>query len=137
MDALMVMASQVEQAEFEPTIALMNGVDIRKMKLVKADDGQYVLPPFVTANGTYVDTMRVVKNNSIPVGYALVGDFSKFTVLIVDNLKVDIGLDGDDFTHNRRTILAEMEIITMINTMDLSAFVYASLATVKTAIAAV
>ncbi len=135
MDALMVLAGQVEQAEFEPNIALMNGVDIRKMKLQKATDGQYVLPPFVTANGTYIDNMRVIKNNTIPAGFALVGDFSKFTVLIVDNLKVDIGLDGDDFTHNRRTILAEMEILTMINTSELPAFVYASLATVKTAIA--
>lgn len=132
-DALMAMAGQIEELEYETNnlVAVMNGVDIRKMKWGKDKDGRYMVPNFFTQNGTYVDNMRVIKNNKVPKGYALVGDMKKFTVLMVDNLMIDIGLDGNDFTYNRRTVICEAELITMISENDLGAIVYANLDAVR------
>lgn len=112
----------------------MNGVDIRKMKWEKDENNNYIIPPFVTASGTYIDNMRVVKNNKITKGYALVGDLKKFTVLMVEDLLIDIGLDGNDFTYNRRTIICEAELITMLSDNDAGAFCYAQISAVKSEI---
>jgi len=132
-DALMAMAGQIDELEYDTSslIAVMNGVDIRKMKWEKDANGNYIIPPFTTANGTYVDNMRVVKNNKITKGYALVGDLKKFMVLMVDSLTIEIGLDGNDFTYNLRTIRGEARLITAISDNDLGSFVYDALATVK------
>jgi len=135
-DALMAMAGQIDELEYDTSslIAVMNGVDIRKMKWEKDANGNYIIPPFTTANGTYVDNMRVVKNNKITKGYALVGDLKKFMVLMVDSLTIEIGLDGNDFTYNLRTIRGEARLITAISDNDLGSFVYDALATVKSEI---
>lgn len=135
-DALMAMSGQIDELEYETDslVVVMNGVDIRKMKWEKDVNNNYIIPPFTTQNGTYVDNMRVVKNNKITKGYALVGDLKRFMVLMVDGLTLDIGLDGNDFTYNLRTILAEARLITAISDNDLGALVYDSLATVKTEI---
>lgn len=133
-DALVCMAGQVDQMLYTPNVALMNPVDIRKMKLVKDANGNYVMPPFATTNGTYVDNMRVVANRKIAVGYALVGDFSKSNGFMVEDITLDVGLDGDDFTKNRRTILAEIELGHFISDIEKGAFCYESLAVVKEAI---
>jgi len=136
-DALVCMAGQIDQMLYTPTTAMLNPVDIRKMKLVKDKNGNYVMPPFTTTNGTYVDNMRVVPNRKIAIGYALVGDFMKANGFIVEDVMLDIGLDADDFTKNRRTILAEIELGHFMSAIEVGAFCYESLATVKAAIAAV
>lgn len=132
-DALSAMAGQIEELEYDTAnlVAVMNGVDIRKMGWEKDENGQYMVPNFHTPNGTFVHNMRVVKNNKIPKGYAIVGDLKKFTVLMVENLMLDIGLDGSDFTFNRRTILCEAELISMISENDLGCIVYGNIAAVK------
>lgn len=132
-EALMAMAGQIEELEYDTTniVAVMNGVDIRKMKWRKDDEGRYMIPNFLTPNGTFVDNMRVIKNNKVPKGFAIVGDLKKFTVLMVENLMLDIGLDADDFTKNRRTIICEARLLSMISENDLGAIVYAELAAVQ------
>lgn len=132
-EALMAMAGQIEELEYDTTniVAVMNGVDIRKMKWRKDGDGRYMIPNFLTPNGTYVDNIRVIKNNKVPKGHAIVGDLKKFTVLMVENLMLDIGLDADDFTKNRRTIICEARLLSMISENDLGAIVYAELAAVQ------
>lgn len=132
-DALLAMAGQIDELEYdtENLVVVMNGVDIRKMKWEKDENNNYIIPPFTTANGTYIDNMRVVKNNKITKGYALVGDLKKFMVLMVDGLTIEMGLDGNDFTYNLRTIRGEARLITAVSDNDLGAFVYDALATVK------
>lgn len=132
-DALMAMAGQIDELEYDTDnlVAVMNGVDIRKMKWEKDDNNNYIIPPFTTQNGTYVDNMRVVKNNKITKGDALVGDLKRFMVLMVDGLTIEIGLDGNDFTYNLRTIRGEARLITAVSDNDLGAFVYDTIATVK------
>jgi hypothetical protein len=106
------------------------------MKLVKDADGQYVLPPFSTTNGTFVDNLRVVPNKKIARGYALIGDLSKVNTFMVENLMIDIGLDQDDFTKNRRTVLAEIELGQFVSGNEITALCYDQLAVVKEAISA-
>jgi HK97 family phage major capsid protein len=135
-DALVCMAGQVDEFNFTATVAVMHPVDVRKMKLVKDADGQYVLPPFSTTNGTFVDNLRVVPNKKIARGYALVGDLSKVNTFMVENLMIDIGLDQDDFTKNRRTVLAEIELGQFVSGNEITALCYDQLAVVKEAISA-
>ncbi len=130
----MCMAGQIDELLFTANTIMMHPVDVRKMKLVKDNQGRYVLPPFTTSNGTYIDNMRIVPNRKIALGYALVGDFSKFNAFMLEDLMIDIGLDGDDFTKNRRTILAEMELGSFMSEIEVGAFCYDAIATVITAI---
>lgn len=135
-DALVCMAGQIDEFNFTATVAMMHPVDVRKMKLVKDADGQYVLPPFSTTNGTFVDNLRVVANKKIAKGYALVGDMRVVNTFMVENLMIDIGLDGDDFTKNRRTILGEIELGQFVSGNQITALCYDQLAVVKEAISA-
>lgn len=135
-DAIVCMAGQIDEMNFTATTVMMHPVDVRKMKLVKDTDGQYVLPPFSTTNGTFIDNLRVVPNKKITKGYALVGDFRKINTFMVQDLILDIGLENDDFTKNRRTILAETELGQYMSTNEIAALCYDSLAVVKEAISA-
>ena len=134
-DVIVCMAGQIEQLNFSPTIAMLNPSDIRKMKLVKDANGQYVMPPFSTTNGTFIDSLQVVPNMKIAAGYALVGDLSKFNVAIPEDITIMVGFENDDFTKNFRTILGETTITCFVAANELGAFCYDSIATVKTAIA--
>jgi len=64
----------------------------------------------------------------------LVGDFSKATIVQKSGIEIEIGLDGNDFTKNMRTILAEWRGQLFIQNNDTTAFVKGVISTSKTAL---
>ena len=53
----------------------------------------------------------------------LIGDFSKALLVTREAPSIDIGLDGNDFTENTRTLLIEWRGAVVVKNNDRSAFI--------------
>ena len=136
MDAIRAAIAQLQSLNFTDNIvAFVNPIDAANMDLSKsADDGHYLLPPFVSANGMMVSGVPVVIDNNITVGNLLVGDMTKYKILMLEGLTIRWGLDMDDFSKNLITVIGEMRFHQYFSANHTGAFVYDSFADIIAAI---
>ena len=126
-DVIVAALTQIVTAsldEYVPNIVFVNPQDFGLMKVEKASDGHYVLPPFTSADGTIVEGVRVVPKSKIPVDFFLIGDMSKAHVRELEAFNIEIGWENDDFTKNLRTIIGESRLHFFIAEEERKAFVY-------------
>lgn len=113
----------------------MNSVDITNMDIAKAvDSGVYLIPPFITANGTVIAGSRIIEDNNVPVGYIQAGFIQYYRVFIYKDYTVNWGWENDDFTKNLLTVVGEMRLHQFFNDVYTGAFLYDTLANITTAI---
>lgn len=124
-DVIETAVAQVVTALHTPSVVCVNPVDLSKMRLSKDDNGAYVLPPFITANGTTVSGLRVVANTGITADKFLVGDFSKSSLKYKQGLTLEMtNTDQDDFVKDRFTVKATVRLVQRVRENDYEAFVY-------------
>lgn len=133
-DVLRTAINQVRTNLFEPTHIVLHPTDMTSMELTKATDGQYIMPPFTTVDGSTVSGIRIVANTGVAIGSFLVGDFSKAGVRFKEGLTINVGYENDDFTKNLVTILAEARLVLRVKSNHYGAFVKGVFATAITAI---
>ena len=133
-DVIRTAINQVRVNLFEPNYIVMHPTDVAKMDLAKASDGHYVLPPFISNDGTTVSGIRVVSNTGVTVGNFLVGDFTKYGVRFKEGLTINVGYENDDFTKNLVTILAEARLVGRVKSNHYGAFVKGVISTSITAL---
>jgi len=115
---------------------MMNPVDVALMQSTKvtSTDRRYVERLANVGGSLSLDGTPIIVNNNITQGDYLVGDFSKSTIVQKSGIMVDVGFDGNDFTKNMRTILAEWRGQLFIQNNDRTAFVTGDFATDKAAL---
>lgn len=118
---------------FQAQYVVVNPVTAAVMDMRKLTDGQYVIPPFVSASGQLVAGLQVITNTGITAGNFLVGDFRKSNLAIREEINISVGYDADDFTKNLVTILAEVRAAHYIKTNHVGAFVQGTFSTAKAA----
>jgi len=135
-DAIRAAIAQLQSLNFTDNLAaFINPIDAANMDLSKSsDDGHYLLPPFVSANGMVVSGVPVYVDNNITVGNLLIGDMTKYKIWMYENLTVRFGLDGNDFSENMVTVIAEMRFHQTFSTNHTGAFIYDSFADIVAAI---
>ena len=121
-------------SNYIPNAVFVNPTDATLMKLTKDADGSYILPPFTSDSGDVINNVRVVQNTKIPVGYFLMGDFTKAHVRTYQEFSVRIGYTGDDFEKNLVTLLGESREHLWISENEKIAFVYDQFSVAKTAL---
>jgi len=121
-DALRVAVALVRSNRFTPNYAVINAIDAALMDLAKGDDGHYILPPFVTADGLRIAATPIIENEGIDAGSFLVADFNKSRLRIREGININLGYENDDFTKNLVTILAEMRAVHYIKKHHIPAF---------------
>lgn len=121
-------------SNYIPNAVFVHPTDATLMKLTKDVDGNYLMPPFTNDNGDVVNGVRVVQNTKIPVGYFLMGDFSKSHVRNYVDFSIRVGYTGDDFEKNLVTILGESRVHHYISENEAKAFVYDQFSVAKTAL---
>jgi len=131
-DVLVVAINQIALAEQDaPTAILMNPTDVMKLQLIKvsATDKRYI-DRLVTVAGTLtLDGIPIIKTTLVTAGTYLVGNFPLGTLYDKGSIMVNIGLDGNDWTKNLRTIIAEWRGALVIKNNDRTAFVKGTFAT--------
>ena len=132
-DAIMAIATQVRLANFKGSLtAVLNTVWMAKMKGIKNADGDYIIPPFVSPDGTMVGDVKVVFSNKIPDTDILVGDLKKFNLVMAENITYDEGYENDDFSKNLVSKKLEAFMGTYIKSSDAGSIVYDAIADVLT-----
>lgn len=121
------------KGKFLPNYVVLHPDDAAMMDFVKATDGQYLIPPFVTADGQKVAGLPVIENIGVTTGTFLVGDFRKSNLGIREDINISIGYENDDFTKNLVTILAEVRAVHYIKSNHTTAFVQGTFSTAKAA----
>lgn len=136
MDAIRAAIAQLQSLEFSDNIvAFVNPIDAANMDLSKSStDGHYLLPPFVSGSGLVVSGVSVVVDNNITVGNLLIGDMTKYKILMVEEFKIMWGLDMDDFSKNLITVIGEMRFHQYFSANHTGAFIYDSFADIVAAI---
>lgn len=133
MDVLRAAVALIVNSNFLPNYIIMNPLDAANMELQKGDDGQYLLPPFMDQSGKRIAGVPIIENSGITAGTFLVGDFTKSNLRIKKDMYLEIGLNGDDFKNNLRTILCELRAAHYIKTNHLDAFRRGTFATLMAA----
>lgn len=100
-DAIMAMATAVRLANFRGQLtAVLNTVWEAKMAGYKDTLGQYIIPPFVTRDGTRVGSVNIVFSNKIDDDSILIGELKRFNVVFAENVMYEEGYENDDFSKN-------------------------------------
>lgn len=128
-DVLRIAIAQIESALFDANYILLHPNDVAAMELEKTSTGEYVMPPFRSANGLNVKGLPVITNTGVTEGTYVVGDFTKMNVKVREGFGVTVGLDGNDFTKNMVTIVGEMRLASYFKSNHTGAFVSGVFAT--------
>lgn len=137
-DSLTVAINQIKLANFNPTnIAIkMHPSDVTALKLVKlsATDKRYVDRLVDAAGSLRLDGYPIIEDTGIAVGNFLVGDFGLPIIVEKGSIMVDVGLDGNDFTLNLRTMLAEWRGVLLFENNNRTGMVKGVFATTNAAL---
>lgn len=129
-DAIMAMAAQVETSTYQnmANVAIMNTSKYWRINALKDGQYNYLQTPRVLAN------MRMVGNPSVGLDNIIVGDLKQYNLVMRGNPIIKIGLDGEDFSHNRRSVIVEQYFYNYIPANRRPAIVKGDFATAKAAI---
>lgn len=132
-DVIMAVATQVRLANFKGQLTcVLNTVWEAKMKGIKNADGDYVIAPFVSPDGTKVGSVNVVFNNKFLDTHILVGDLKKFNLVMAEDVTYDEGYENDDFSKNLVSKKLEAFMGTYIKQGDAGSIVYDAIADILT-----
>lgn len=119
-DVLRAVALQVQNSYGIAFRIFVTPDTIANMDVEKDLEGRYLIPPFKSMNGTVVAGMELVPTlGLIGTNYDFVGgDLSVVHVEFLYQTSIQIGLDGNDFTKNLKTILVEQELVQFVSAND-------------------
>lgn len=108
-DAIHKGITQLRLGYVEPSAVLINPTDWEVVRLSKDTDGAYYYGPPSQAGAQTIFGIPAIVTTAVPDDTAIVGDFSQLALWVREGLQVLASdSDGDQFTHNIITILAEM-----------------------------
>lgn len=134
-DVLEAVRLQVEIANGMANAIFVHPASLAAMKLVKDTTGVPLWKSYADNQGniTY-GGMQLITSTGVPVGEFFGGDLSVVNVLFRDGLSVQIGLDGNDFINNKKTILVEQRLVQFVSANDTPVLVKGVFATAKAAL---
>jgi HK97 family phage major capsid protein len=133
-DCLRAAIAQVVRNEFYPTACVVHPDVMAKMDLTKATDGQYIIPPFKSADGLVISGVQIVSNTNVGADAFYVGDFTKYKVKVREDIDIQFGYENDDWTKNLITPLAEMRLVGYIPANHYGAIVDGTFTAAKAAL---
>lgn len=108
-DAILQGIVDVQEADREPEVVLLNPRDIASIRLLKDADGNYQFGPPSQSGATTIWGYPMIAERSLPIGTALVADPAGALGLLRSGVDVLVSdSDQDDFIRNRVTLLAEL-----------------------------
>lgn len=132
-DCVRAAIAQLRSLNFNGVLtAFINPIDAASMDLAKGSTGgAYLLPPFVTADGRIIAGVSVIEDNNIAVGKLLIGDMSKYKIVMHQDFFIRWGLDSDDFSKNLVTVIGEMRFHQYYSVNHTGAWIYDDFADIQ------
>lgn len=119
-DVLDAIALQVEVANGIANAVYMHPSTWAKMKALKDNTGAPIWKNYIdpmTGDVVY-SGMKIITSTAVTAGEFIGGDMTVLNVLFREQLTVQIGLDGNDFTNNKKTILVEQRLVQFASAND-------------------
>lgn len=136
-DVIRALALQVYEAFGVAGAVFVDAGELAAMELAKDADGNYIMPPFKSADGSSIAGVRLIPTTAF-VGDASLdfvgGDLSVVNVLFREGLNIQIDRSGDDFINNMMTILGEARLVQFVSGNDTGVLVKGTFAAAKTAL---
>lgn len=104
--------------KYRPDVIIMNGNTINKYKLKKDGNQNYILPPFVSGNGTVIDGMTVVESNAFPDNYLVVGDRRFAEIWEMPGITFEKGYVDAQFAEDTMTLKVRKRLLFLIRTVN-------------------
>lgn len=136
-DVLTVAMDQISEAnQDEATYILVRRNTLTKLKLYKVSstDKRYIDRLIQIGDTMYLDGVPIIATNLVTADQYCIGNFNLATVYDKGEISIEVGLDGNDFTKNMRTIRAEWRGLCIVKNNDRSAFVKGVFTTDKAAL---
>jgi len=107
-DLLTIAMAQMEGDLFYKASAIfLNPIDLAKLRVTKSTQAEYVDRLMVTAGTMSLDGVPIHTSSNIAKGKYAICDMSQIRMFVKEDMSLEFGMDGDDFTKNLRTILTE------------------------------
>lgn len=125
-DVIRVGITQMQVAgkgQFVATHVLLNPEDAEALDLTKDGNDRYLMPPFISSDGTKIKGATVITNTAIASDTLLIGDFRHLHVGRKGGVEVEMtNSDGDDFTKDIITVKLRRRIASYVRANDSGAF---------------
>ncbi len=135
-DVLDAIALQVEVANGEANAVFINPATWSKMKGLKDLNNRPIWKDYVdpvTKDVVYAG-MVIRTTTAVTADAFIGGDMTVLNVLYREEMSIQIGLDGNDFTKNLKTILAEQRLVQFASANDVPVLVKGDFTTAKAAL---
>jgi HK97 family phage major capsid protein len=124
-DVLSTAITQLVNKLRVPDTIWMNPSDVNAMKLTKNDDGSYIMPLLIMANGNTFAGLRVVANPLITKRKFLLADTSVINFYVKEGIEIEMAYENDtDFIKDLVTIKGRMRAAFFVKNHDKDAIVY-------------
>jgi len=136
-DVLRVAINQVKIANQDmPNFILLHPSDVTALKMIKVGsaDDRYIDQLQMVAGQLSLDGVSIIESTLVTQDEYLVGAFNLATVYDKGSISIEVGLDGDDFTKNLRTVRAEWRGACVVKTNDRGSFIAGDITTDKAAL---
>lgn len=134
-DVLDALALQVEVAFGTANAVYIHPSTWSLMKGLKDSTNRPIWKDYVNENGVVnYAGMNIFTSTAVTAGEFIGGDMEVLHVLFRDALTVQIGLDGNDFTNNVKTIIVEQRLVQFASANDTPCLVKGVFATAKAAL---
>jgi HK97 family phage major capsid protein len=111
------------KGKFQANYVLLNPTDADELDLTKDENGQYILPPFKSADGQTIKGARIIENVGITAGKFLVGDFRKLHVGTKGGVEIEMtNSDGTDFAKDILSVKLRRRVASYVRQNDSGAF---------------
>lgn len=108
--------------KYRVNFALMNLVDINKMKLKKDANNNYILPPFVDRSGNVVDGLTIVEDNTVTANTMAVGDSRFARIYERTGVEISTGTVNAQFVEDAMTLKIRKRLAFLIREVDKTGF---------------
>jgi len=135
-DVIRVAILQVRKAskkQYTPNFVVLNSTDVAKLDLTKDANGQYILPPFSTADGMSIKNVVVVENDLVNADEFVLGDFNRFHTPIRRGISIALATQNeDDFKRDIVAVRLTQRMSAYVKTNEVGAFVQGTISTAIT-----
>lgn len=111
-----------KESKYDPNVCFINPRDILKGRMVKDDNGNYIIPPFVSRDGNMVGGTLIVPSAAVTAGTLSIGDGRHVRYYDVEGINLEFGLDADDFSKDLITLKGRKRGNLLLKTADATAF---------------
>jgi len=131
LDVLEAIALQCKEANGFPESVFVHPSTMSKIRLIKEQGtGRPIWKDYVTPAGEFnYSGLRVIETLALTPGEFIGGETSVINVLNRSGLRVQIGLDGNDFTNNKNTLLLEKRLVQFVSANDTPVLIKGTFAT--------